>query len=98
MYQYCPKCKRLIEETETCPYCKTVIAEYTASPPHKLTRKEMAMYALGYLILAFVAFFQRDLSNTQELLEGTIIFGAFVAFSVLWFYFRARGGIGYPIN
>ena len=56
------------------------------------------MYALGYLILAFVAFFERDLSNTQELLEGTIIFGTFVGFSVLWFYFRARGGIGYPIR
>ena len=56
------------------------------------------MYALGYLLLAVVAFYERDLANTQQLIEGIVIFTAFIGISVLWFYFSARGGIGYPIR
>jgi RNA polymerase subunit RPABC4/transcription elongation factor Spt4 len=98
MYQYCPKCKKLIEETDVCPYCHTTLQTDSSEPKHKLTRKEIATYALGYLILTFVAFFERDLTNMLDLLIGSIIFGAFVSFSVLWFYFGSRGGTGYPIR
>ncbi|MFH1180490.1 MAG: hypothetical protein V1710_09025 [Candidatus Bathyarchaeota archaeon] len=98
MYQYCPKCKRLIDETDVCPYCQTSLTDSHTQLKQKLSRKEIALYALGYILLAVIAFLGRDLTNMQELVEGTIIFGAFVGFSVLWFYFSARGGIGYPIR
>ncbi len=98
MHQHCPNCHKLIEETDTCPHCGTKLNEPYTPPKHKLTRKETAMYALGYIILAIVAFYERDLTNTQQLIEGTVIFTAFIGISVLWFYFSARGGIGYPIK
>ena len=99
MYQHCPKCKKLVEETDVCPHCHTSLQTYsTVTYMRKLTRKEIAMYALGYLILAFTAFFERDLTNMQDLIEGSIIFSVFVIFSVLWFYFGSHGGLGYPIR
>lgn len=62
----------------------------------KLTRKDLTLYALGYILLAYVAFVERDLTNRADLMEGVVVFGGFVLFSTLWFYIRGRGGLGRP--
>ena len=47
-------------------------------PSRKLTRKDLAMYALGYILLAYVAFVERDLTNRADFMEGVVVFGRFV--------------------
>lgn len=95
MYQHCPKCKELIEETDFCPHCNVDLNAPLVTK-RELSSKQKIMYALGYLILAFTAFFERDLTNRTDLIEGVVVFGAFVLFSALWFYIRGRGGLGRP--
>ena len=96
MYQYCPKCKKLIQETDTCPHCNTPLN--TTQPKPKLTTRQKTALILAYLVLAFAAFYGRNLTNTQEIIEGTIMLAAFTGLSIFWYYLGARGGIGYPIK
>lgn len=66
-------------------------------PKRELTRQEKWMYIMGYIVLAITAFWGRDFTNMDEMINGVIIFGMFTAFSIFWFYFSERGGLGYPI-
>ncbi|MBD3173352.1 hypothetical protein GF326_12880 [Candidatus Bathyarchaeota archaeon] len=63
-----------------------------------MENREKAMYILGFLLFLFAAFFGRDISDQQELVEGIIILIGFMGIAVLAVYVSRRGGIGYPIR
>lgn len=96
MYQICPKCKQPVAvEDSVCHRCHTEL-EPIDSPKNR--RKDTIYYIIGAMALAVTAFFERDLSNFDDMLQGSIVFGALIMGSVLWFYIRGRGGMGYPIK
>lgn len=46
----------------------------------------------------FAAFYGRDITDQQELIEGIIILIGFMGIVVLAVYVSRRGGVGYPIR
>ncbi len=46
----------------------------------------------------FAAFYGRDITDQQELIEGIIILIGFMGIVVLAVYVSSRGGVGYPIR
>ena len=59
---------------------------------------EKAMYFLGFLLFLFGAFYGRDITDQQELIDGIIILIGFMGIVVLAVYVSRRGGVGYPIR
>ena len=96
MYQYCPKCKELIQDGDTCPECGVLLEITLELPTRELSNKEKWIYITGYLLLVLTAFWGRDLTQMEELTNGAIILLMFTAFSIFWYYIRGRGGLGWP--
>ena len=80
-------------EDPVCPRCHTEL-EPLDSPRNR--RRDTIYYITGAMALAVTAFFKRDLSNFDDMLQGAIVFSALIMGSVFWFYIR--GGMGYPIG
>ena len=82
-------------EDTVCPRCDTVL-EPLDSP--KSRRRDAVYIILGVMALAVTTFWERDLGNFDDLVQGGVVFGALVFGSFFWFYIRGRGGMGYPIG
>ena len=96
MYQICPKCKLPVAMEDTvCPRCDTELRPVDSA---KSRRRDAVYIILGVMALAVTAFFERDLRNYEDMLQGGMIFGALIIGSFFWFYIRGRGGMGYPIR
>ncbi len=64
----------------------------------KNRRRDNIYCIIGVLALAVTAFFERDITNYEDVAQGAIVFSALMMGSVFRFYIRGRGGIGYPIG
>ena len=96
MYQICPRCKQPVANGETvCPRCDTILEPVDSA---KSRRRDTVYYIIGVIALAVTAFFERDLSNFDDIVQGGVVFSALIIGSFFWFYIRDRGGIGYPIR
>ncbi len=82
-------------EDTVCPRCDTELEPVDSVKSH---RRDTIYYIIGIIALAITAFFERDLSNYDDMVQGGVVFGALIIGSFFWFYIRGRGGIGYPIR
>ena len=64
----------------------------------KSRRRDTVYYIIGVFALAVTAFWERDLGNFDDVIQGGVLFGALIIGSFFWFYIRGRGGMGYPIR
>lgn len=53
--------------------------------------KEKILYVIGSIIVIYGAFAGRDLSNKNELLEGSAMLVIFVCIFIVFFYMNRRG-------
>jgi hypothetical protein len=82
-------------EDTVCPRCDTELEPVDSVKSH---RRDTIYYIIGIIALAITAFFERDLSNYDDMVQGGVVFGALIIGSFFWFYIRGRSGIGYPIR
>jgi hypothetical protein len=80
-------------EDAVCPRCDTKLEPVNSV---KSRRRDTIYYIIGIIALAITAFFERNLSNYENRMQGGAVFGALIIGSFFWFYIR--GGIGYPIR
>ncbi len=96
MYQICPKCRQPVAVEDTvCPRCDTEIEPFDSL---KNRRRDTIYNIIGVMLLAVTAFFERDLTNDEDMVQGAIVFSALMMGSVVWLYIRGRGGTGYPFG
>jgi hypothetical protein len=53
--------------------------------------KEKILYLIGSLIVVYGAYAGRDLTNMNELLEGSVMVALFICIFIVFFYFNKRG-------
>lgn len=82
-------------EDAVCPRCDTKLEPVNSVKSH---RRDTIYYIIGIIALAITAFFERNLSNYEDMMQGGAVFAALIIGSFFWFYIRGRGGIGYPIR
>jgi len=59
-----------------------------------VTGRDRLYYVLGVLALLVAVFFDRDISDAQELLDGAVIFFALIMGAIFVIYIKERGGTG----
>lgn len=53
--------------------------------------KEKILYFIGSLIVVYGAYAGRDLTNMNEILEGSAMVALFICIFIFFFYFNKRG-------
>ena len=56
-----------------------------------INEKEQMMYIIGFLIVIVGAYAGRDLTNMNELIEGTAMIALFVCMFIVLVYMNRRG-------
>ena len=59
-----------------------------------MTGRDKLYYLLGVLLLLVAVFIDKDLSDTQDLLDGAVIFFALIIGAIFVIYIKERGGTG----
>ena len=87
MRRICPFCKKLVSEEHTrCPYCGNLLTFEVKQK--RLTQKEVIFYVIGFLLLFIGIFYNRDLTNFNEIREGIIILVLMTGFAVFFGHLR----------
>jgi hypothetical protein len=75
-------------EDAVCPRCDTKLEPVNSVKSH---RRDIIYYIIGIIALAITAFFERDLSNYEDMMQGGAVFGALIIGSFFLVLHQGQG-------